>query len=109
MTKPQLGSVNVGPPQRPGLNRKWFKESGPEPSTHHVLYLHYGIGVLRALYTKVHKGTPDRISAECRATIERGKQIKNGFIFMGGCEILANTPPLHACFVDKACQEIGAY
>lgn len=58
---------------------------------------------------KVHKGAPDQIFEECLANIEKGKQIRNGFIFMGGCEIPATTPPLHVYLMDKACQEFGAY
>lgn len=44
----------------PGLNRKWFKESGPEQSTYYVLHQHCGIEVLRARDTMISVGLEGR-------------------------------------------------
>ena len=57
----------------------------------------------------ITNGTPDQIWDACRANIETGKQIRNRFIFMAGCEISANTPPYHIYLMDKACREFGRY
>jgi uroporphyrinogen decarboxylase len=55
------------------------------------------------------KGPPDAILAACRQNIETGKQIKSGFVFMGGCDIAASAPPYHVHLMDRACREFGAY
>jgi uroporphyrinogen decarboxylase len=55
------------------------------------------------------KGTPEEVYEACRKNIEVGKQVKNGFIFMGGCDIPASAPPYHIYLMGKACQEFGIY
>ena len=54
-------------------------------------------------------GTPEQVWEACRKNIEIGKTIEGGFIFMGGCEIAANTPPYHIHLMSKAAQEFGKY
>jgi uroporphyrinogen decarboxylase len=55
------------------------------------------------------KETPEKIYAACRENIEMGKQIKSGFVFMGGCDIPATVPPYHIYLMSKAAQEFGQY
>ncbi len=55
------------------------------------------------------KGKPDEVFEACRKNIEIGKQIKSGFIFMGGCDIPAAAPPYHIYLMSKAAQEFGLY
>lgn len=54
-------------------------------------------------------GDPDEIYDACRENIEVGKQIKSGFIFMGGCDIPATVPPYHIHLMSKASKEFGRY
>ncbi len=54
-------------------------------------------------------GEADEIFEACRENIEIGKQIKSGFIFMGGCDIPASVPPYHIHLMSKAAKEFGAY
>jgi uroporphyrinogen decarboxylase len=54
-------------------------------------------------------GTPDQIMKACKETIEKGKQIKSGYIFMGGCDIPASAPPYHIYLMSKAAEEYGYY
>ncbi|MEJ5202879.1 MAG: uroporphyrinogen decarboxylase family protein, partial [Anaerolineales bacterium] len=55
------------------------------------------------------KGTPDQVYEACRKNIEIGKQIKSGFVFMGGCDIPATVPPYHIYLMSKAAREFGQY
>lgn len=55
------------------------------------------------------KGTPEEVYEACRKNIITGKQIDNGFVFMGGCDIPASVPPYHIYLMSKACREFGAY
>lgn len=55
------------------------------------------------------KGTPDEVYEACRKNLEVGKQIKSGFIFMGGCDIPASAPPYHIYLMSKAAHEFGSY
>jgi len=55
------------------------------------------------------KGAPEEVYEACRKNIEIGKQIKSGFIFMGGCDIPATVPPYHIYLMAKASEEFGLY
>lgn len=55
------------------------------------------------------KGTPDEVYTACRDNILKGKQIKSGFVFMGGCDIPATVPPYHIYIMSKAAEEFGYY
>lgn len=55
------------------------------------------------------KGNPAEVYEACRKNIEIGRQIKSGFIFMGGCDIPAAAPPYHIYLMSKAAQEFGLY
>lgn len=55
------------------------------------------------------KGTPDEVYTACRDNILKGKQIKSGFVFMGGCDIPATVPPYHIYLMSKAAEEFGYY
>jgi uroporphyrinogen decarboxylase len=55
------------------------------------------------------KGTPEEVYEACRKNIELGKQIKSGFIFMGGCDIPATVPAYHIYLMSKAAEEFGKY
>lgn len=57
----------------------------------------------------IAQGKPEEIVAACRENIEIGKQIKAGFVFMGGCDIPASAPPHHIYLMDKAAREFGTY
>ena len=57
----------------------------------------------------IAQGKPDEIMEACRQNIEIGKQIKGGFVFMGGCDIPASVPPYHIYLMDKAAREFGKY
>lgn len=57
----------------------------------------------------ISQGTPDEIMTACRENLEKGKQIKSGFIFMGGCEIPPDTPPYNMYLMQKAVAEYGWY
>lgn len=53
------------------------------------------------------KGTAQEVFEACKRNIEIGKQIKSGFVFMGGCDIPASVPPYHIYLMGKACREFG--
>jgi len=55
------------------------------------------------------KGNPVEVYDACRNNVELGKQIKSGFIFMGGCDIPATVPPYHIYLMSKAAEEFGKY
>ena len=55
------------------------------------------------------KGNPEDVYDACRKNVELGKQIKSGFIFMGGCDIPATVPPYHIYLMSKAAEEYGKY
>jgi uroporphyrinogen decarboxylase len=55
------------------------------------------------------QGSVDEIYDGCRRVIEQGKRLKNGFIFMAGCEVPANTPPYNVYLMRKAVEEFGWY
>ena len=55
------------------------------------------------------KGNPQEVFNACRKNVELGKQIKSGFIFMGGCDIPATVPPYHIYLMSKAAEEFGKY
>ena len=55
------------------------------------------------------KGNPEGVYDACRKNVELGKQIKSGFIFMGGCDIPATVPPYHIYLMSKAAEEFGKY
>lgn len=55
------------------------------------------------------QGTHEEIFDTCRVIIEQGKQLKNGFIFMAGCEVPSNTPPYSVFLMRKAIEEFGWY
>jgi uroporphyrinogen decarboxylase len=55
------------------------------------------------------RGTAEEVYEACRKTIEIGKQIEAGYIFMGGCDIPATVPPHHIYLMGKAAKEFGAY
>lgn len=55
------------------------------------------------------RGSAEEVYAACRATIERGKQIASGYIFMGGCDIPAGVPPYHIYLMSKATKEFGSF
>lgn len=58
----------------------------------------------------IAKGSPAQIYEACRKTIEEGKKhCAGGYVFMGGCEIPAATPPYHIYLMQKACEEFGVY
>jgi len=50
---------------------------------------------------------PEEIYEACRISIEKGKQIKNGFVLMGGCELSPATPPYNIYLMSKAREEFG--
>ena len=55
------------------------------------------------------KGTAEETYAACRKSIEIGKQVPGGYIFMGGCDISASVPPHHIYLMHKATEEFGKY
>jgi uroporphyrinogen decarboxylase len=55
------------------------------------------------------KGNPEEVYEACRKNVELGKQIKSGFIFMGGCDIPATVSPYHIYLMSKAAEEFGQY
>lgn len=55
------------------------------------------------------KGTAEEVYTACKENIIKGKQIKSGFIFMGGCDIPATVPPYHIYLMSKAAAEVGVY
>lgn len=57
----------------------------------------------------VVKETPEKLYQAYRENIEKGKQIKSGFIFMGGCDIPATVPAYHIYLMSKAAHEFGRY
>ncbi len=57
----------------------------------------------------VVKESAENVYAACRENIELGKQIKSGFVFMGGCDIPATVPPYHIYLMQKAAEEFGRY
>jgi uroporphyrinogen decarboxylase len=57
----------------------------------------------------VVKGSAEEVYDRCRENIEAGKQIKSGFIFMGGCDIPATVPPYHIHLMSKAAETFGKY
>ncbi|MGQ9594225.1 MAG: uroporphyrinogen decarboxylase family protein [Anaerolineae bacterium] len=57
----------------------------------------------------VSRGTPAQVYEACRETIEKGKRIPAGFVFMGGCEIPVSTPPYNVYLMSKAAEEFGWY
>ena len=52
---------------------------------------------------------PDEIYEACRASIEKGKRIKSGYVLMGGCELSPVTPPYNIYLMSKAREEFGWY
>lgn len=57
----------------------------------------------------IYQGKPDQVYEACRETIEKGKQIEAGFVFMGGCEIPPATPPYNVYLMSKAIETFGWY
>lgn len=57
----------------------------------------------------IANGTPEEIYQKCREAIEKGKQIKSGYVLMAGCEIPHSTPPYHMWLMRKAVDEFGWY
>jgi len=55
------------------------------------------------------KGTAEEVYSACKENILKGKQIKSGYIFMGGCDIPATVPPYHIYLMSKAAAEFGGY
>jgi uroporphyrinogen decarboxylase len=57
----------------------------------------------------VTTGEAGKVYEACRANVEYSKQIGPRYIFMGGCELPANTPPYHIYLMSKACEDAGWY
>jgi uroporphyrinogen decarboxylase len=57
----------------------------------------------------VIKGSAEEAYEACRKSIEIGKQVKGGYIFMGGCDISATVPPYHIYLMHKATEDFGVY
>lgn len=58
----------------------------------------------------ISRSAPEAIYEACKKAIEEGKKHCEGrYVFMGGCEIPANTPPYHIYLMQKAVNEFGWY
>lgn len=57
----------------------------------------------------IARGTPDQIIEACRQVIEKGKQIRSGFVLSASCELPATTPPYHIYLMAKARDQFGWY
>lgn len=58
----------------------------------------------------ISRGTPEAIYEACKRVIEEGKKHCEGrYVFMGGCEISASTPPYNIYLMQKAVNEFGRY
>lgn len=55
----------------------------------------------------IARGHPDEVWEACRQTVETGKKLKNGYVFMGGCSLPASTPPHRVYMMSKAREEFG--
>jgi len=55
------------------------------------------------------RGSREEVYEASRKNIEIGKQIKSGFVFMGGCDIPASVPPHNIYLMGKASEEFGFY
>jgi uroporphyrinogen-III decarboxylase len=59
--------------------------------------------------TTIARISDDDLMANCKRIIERGKQLKNGFIFMAGCEVPPNTPIEKVHIMREAIDKYGWY
>ncbi|KAA3647707.1 MAG: hypothetical protein DWQ07_01615 [Chloroflexi bacterium] len=57
----------------------------------------------------IAQGHPDEVREALKQTIETGKKLKNGYIFMGGCSLPASTPPYKVFMMSKAREEFGRF
>jgi uroporphyrinogen-III decarboxylase len=56
----------------------------------------------------VVQGTPEEVYEESKRCILEGKEhCQSGFIFMAGCELPYDTPPLNVHMMQRAVEDFG--
>ena len=88
-------------------NEKWVEKDKDILKAAEFLPQHIILGNVNT--TVLQMGTPDDVYEDCRARIEKGKQVPGGFILAPGCELPPKAPPENVMAMTRAVNDFGWY